>query len=35
MYPGQVIGCVLTLSVSESTQDISDYSVTINIIATG
>jgi hypothetical protein len=35
MYSGQVISCVLTLSVSENIHDISTYSVTITITATG
>jgi len=34
-YPGQVVSCVLTLSVSENIHDISNYIVTITITATG
>jgi hypothetical protein len=34
-YPGQVVRCVLTLSVSEDIHDISNYIVTITITATG
>jgi hypothetical protein len=35
LSPSQVISCVLTLSVSESIQDISTYGVTVTISGTG
>jgi hypothetical protein len=35
MRPGQVISCLMTLSVSPSIQDINSYGLTITITATG
>lgn len=35
MTPDQVTSCVITLSVSEIIQDITSYSLTITITATG
>ena len=35
MRPDQVISCMMTLSVSENIQDITSYSLTITITATG